>query len=520
MGAFRDQPTKFLPAESTRCIRPYDTAKDRGRLGTTPGIVKFFNQQFGSGQAIQLIDTVSLASVVAGYHLGSHEDIIGRNVVADPITGQVFGFTGGPEPLLEWRAKIDVTGDGGPGTLAAACISKHADTDLTVVGTEQYNDTAHPVDKVCRVVAFDRYGAQVWSTLIAVGGTNVFINTVSVGTLYTFVASNEKVYALRNDTGAIAASTNCNSWSSEVIEARIFKDSNGIEYVFALFDGATNGVVLPSTVAVTAGFYAKCFRSGVMKFQVPTDNYSTTPIFNQVVWGRQLASTDTYYEATHNYFRISENSSLRPRGAITEALAVDGQGNVYIARCNCGGGPNNGFTPDLTLVRPISVCKVSALGTMLWEIDTDSIIRVGSQGVLNDIPTAPGIEPSLAAIAVDGTNGIVYVGGAPNAALQNVFSLNGADGSLRWTAELHAPAGPPNKTVRQACIRIDPTDGNLVIGGDDSTDYSGGGSPAAHTWKMNSIDGSVLWHLQLANVTNTGVTISRDGRIILATGQV
>lgn len=529
--AYRDQPSRFCPPETVSCIRPFDSAKDRPRFGTTPGIIKLFNQQFGDGNFIQSLDTVSRATVIAGYHLGDASRILGRSVLANPLAGQVFEFQPGATPALEWFYKVDVTGDGGPGTLSVSAVAHHPETDLVAVGTDAYNDTASPGFTVASVFAFDRYGNKVWSTRIARTGLNVFINTVEVTRLYTMVCTNEKVYALRNDTGAVAETTACNAWSDECIEARRWKDTTtGFEYLYVLFNGATAllaseiaaGNQLPNGTAISSGFYAKCFRSGVMKFRIASDSYATTPVFTQIRWGRQLSSGDPFYEADHGYFRISENSEVRPRGAIVNALAVDLGGNVYIARCNCGGGPSVAYTPDLLLARPITVCKVSAsAGTMLWEVDTESIIRVGSQAVYNDIPTAGGIEPSVQAIAVDSTNGLVYVGGAPNAANSCVFRLSGSDGSMQWQSALELAGQTPNRTIRQACIAVDPTDGHCVVGGDNSVDWPGALGVHAHLWKLNSVDGSVVWTENLSNTTtSTGVVLFSDGRIVTSGSQV
>lgn len=524
-SAYRDQPARYCPPETLRNVRPNDTAKDRPRLGTTPGIVKVFNQQFGDGNFIQAIETVSRATVIAGYHLGDASRILGRSVLADPLAGQVFEFQPGQSPALEWFALVDVTSAGGPDPLSVSAIGRHPDTDLVVVGTDAYNDTASATDTVASVIAYNRYGEQVWATRISRAGVNVFINTVEVTRLYTLVCANERVYALRNDTGAIVENTDCNGWADETIEARRYRDTNGVEYLYVLFNGKTTGVTAgtPSTnnVTVTAGFYAKCFRSGVMKFLIASDNYTTSPVFTQVQWGRQLASTDSYYEAAHGYFRISENSEVRPRGAIVNALAVDLSGNCYIGRCNCGGGPTAAFTPSLLEARPITVCKVSVAGTMLWESDTDSIVRVGSQSVYNDIPTAGGMDPSINAVAVDSTNGLVYAGGAPNAATGCVFQLNAADGSPTWAATLEPTIGPPNQSIRQAALAVDPTDGNLIVGGDNSDDWTGSLGVHAHLWKLNHIDGSIVWTENLADtVSTTGVVVFSDGRMAIVGSQV
>lgn len=520
VSAYHDQPLNFYPVETLRCIRPFDTGHDRPRLGTTPGIVKFFNQQFGDGTFIQAIDTVSRGTVVAGYHLGTASRIVGRSVLANPLAGQVFEFQPGQTPALEWFSLIDVTGDGGPNPISVSAVARHPDTDLIVVGTDAYNDgSGHTV---ARVVAFDRYGNQVWSTKIAQAGLDKFINTIEVTRLYTLVCSNEKVHALRNDTGAIVEATNFNAWSDECVEGRRWKDpATGLEYLFVLFNGKTTTVTLPNGASVTAGFYAKCFRSGVMKLRIASDSYATTPVFTQVQWGRQLAASDTFFEALHGYFRISENSLAKPRGAIVNALAVDLGGNVYVGRCNCGGGPNSTYPPDLQQSRAVTVCKISAAGTMVWETDTDSIVRIGSQSVYNDIPTVGGMDPSIQAVAVDSTNGVVYAGGAPNGATNCVFRINGVDGSLQWGATLEPTVGPPNQSIRQAGIAVDPTDGFVVVGGDNSTAWPGALGVHAHLWKLNSVDGSVVWHENLANaVTSTGVVIFPNGRLAVVGSQV
>lgn len=519
-STYADQPQKFLPPQTTRNIRPFDTISDRPRLGTAPGIVKLIAQTFGNGTPIQALDTVSRASVIAGYHLGDHARILGRNSLASPVAGNVFGFQAAAVPGLDWEATVDVSAESGaPSTVSIASVARHPDTDLVVVGTAQYTHDADP-NKVVRVVAFDRYGVQVWSTLIARSGTDLFINTVECSRLYTLVTVNESVYALRNDTGAIAGSTNCNGWSDECVEARVWRDAAGQEFMYVLFNGKTAAATLPNGGSVTSGFYGKCFRSGVMKFLITSDDYAIVPIFSQLQWGRQLAATDTYFEATHGYFRFSENSELKPRGAIVNALGIDPFGNIVVGRCNAGGGPTSAFTPDLQLMRPISVCFISVSGVMVWEKDVNSIgNRIGAQGVLNDIPAGAGIDPTVNAVRADGTQ--VYAAGSPNSATECVWALLSSSGSLVWTQILEPTVGPPDQAIRQAAMALDPTDGNLVLCGDSSTAWPGTNGTSAHTWKLNAVDGSVVWTESLSGTASaTGVAFFSDGRMVISTDTI
>jgi len=508
LSAFREQPNRFCPPSTLRSVRPYDVGTDRPRIGTTPGIAPIFDQTFGDGNPVQDINTVSRASVVAGYHLGVTTPIAGRSSLADPLTGQVFGLSSANPPLLEWAGTSALS------SIAASCVARHPDTDLTVVAGTDTSGT----DTV-KVAALNRYGATVWSVTISEGGVDRFVNTLAMSRLYTFVATNNKVLALRNDTGATAATSTCNGWAKEVIDLVVWRDpSTGEEFLFVLFDGSENSTGsgnLPNGTALTAGFYARCFRSGVMKFLVPSSNYSATPVFGQVQFGPQLPSTATYYESAHGYFRISEQSELKPRGCIPTALAVDGLGNLYVTRCNAGGGPNNTFTPDLTQVRPITVMRINRNGTKAWEIDTDSIIRVGPVGgYLNDIPNSSSEDPSVQAVAADEQGTHVYAAGAPNAAQQCVFALRASDGALIWTQEIEPVTVAPTSSIRQAAARVDPTDGGLILGGDYTNNWDG--ATVASFWKLSAETGEFVWSVALnATAYGFGVAVFRNGRVVL-----
>lgn len=490
-------------------MRPYDVGSDRPRIGTTPGISPIFDQVFGDGNPVQDINTVSVASVVSGYHIGKTTKVSGRSSNASPLTGQVFGLAPANPPVLEWSGTSDL------GTISGTCVARHPDTDMTVVaGT----DTSGAND-VVKVTALARYGATLWSVTISETSVDRFVNTLAVSRLYTFVATNDKVVALRNDTGAVAATTTCNTWSKEAIDLAVWQDpSTGEEFLFVLFDGSTISTGsgnLPNGTALTSGFYARCFRSGVMKFLVPSSSYTATPVFGQVQFGPQLASTDTYYESAHGYFRFSEQSELKPRGCIPTALAVDGFGNLYVSRCNAGGGPNSSFPPDLTAVRPISVMRINRNGSRGWERDTDSIIRAGPVGgYLNDIPNAADEDPSLNAVCADEQGTQVYVGGSPNAAQQCVFALRASDGALVWTQEIEPVTAGPTSAIRQAAMRVDPTDGGVICAGDVTNNWDG--ATNASYWKLTAESGEFVWSLLMdSTASGYGVAVFRNGRIVI-----
>lgn len=512
--AYRDQPGRFLPPETTRNIRPYDVLADRARLGTCPGIVKLLNQQFGGGAAIQAIETVSRASVIAGYHLGDHSLILGRESDADPIAGAAFGFLRASTPALEWSHLFDFSGEGGPASVAAVSIARHPDTDLQVVASAGY-DYGGTYD-AARVVGMDRFGTQVWSTRITNTTKDMLPVAVAVSRLYTFLAANENVYCLRNDTGALALTVNCNGWSHENVALAVWRDpSTGTEYLLVCFNGKETARTLPGGGLVTAGFYARCFGAGVMKYLVAGTDYTQSPILTQVQWGRQLNTSSSFFEAVHGYFRVSENSRLAPRGAVLTSMAVDPSGNVVLGRCNAGGGPTNAYPPDLNLVAPITVCLVSAAGTMVWEQDTNSLVRVGAEGVLNDVSTGAGVEPSIQAVASDGVT--VVAAGAPNTATWCAFGLSAGDGVWRWAVTLQPSVGPPNQSIRRGACAFDPSDGNIILGGDRSTSW--GVLVNASLWKLNPVDGSVVWAYDIGAATY-GLATFADGRFATATGVV
>lgn len=518
-SAYASQPAHFAPASTIRNVRAYDTAKDRPRMGTGPGIRKLSPTRIGGGRPLQALATVTRPAGVAGYQVGPvHPITSGVSTLASAIAGNVFEFGPGTYPEINWDATIDVTGDGGPGTIGAVAASRHRETDLLVVATEPYDDGGG--FDVANVVAFNELGMQVWSRKLFTALADRSIRSLAVGRLYTYACSNQYVVAIRNDTGTIAATTDIDGWSGEAVQAVVADDGDGFESVYVAFNGVRSAGTLPNApnYTVTAGaVYAAGFRAGVTRLRVPTESYSTTPVFTRIRLGRQRAITDPFYEADHGYARISEMSRFAPRGALINGLARDSDGSLMVTRCNAGPGPNNTWKPDLTVVDPVTVMKLSAEGVLIWEVDTDSWVEAGVESVLNDIPTAPGELPSVTPIAVNGASHEITVGGRANANGVSLFKLRGSDGGMLAQANYMTPA---TDTVGVQAIRIDATDGQAVLVGDRNSDYDGAGADFAQMWKANIATLAPVWAVDLGAIDALGLTLFNDGRIVAATDQL
>ncbi len=515
---FREKPDLYAPVQSLVNMVPTDPGTGRRRLATRPGLVKLFTAKIGA--PVQRVDTVTRANAVAGYVPDTRKPLDdGTAYPSGAIAGNVFGFDTGTPPLFRYATAVDVSGDGGGTAPPVVAIGRHSTQDFVALGCNYTDGTGRACVRVSGRNPVT--GAELWQTKIS-ATFDQFVNAIAVSELYTLVAcacsgtgAQPRLYALRNDTGAIVANTNANGWASQMVAVVYRRDAAGRDLVYLAFDGATNSSgTLPNGTTLTAGFYARNFRSGIMLFQVPRDSYATTPVFTQLQFGIKLAASDPVYEADHQYCRIADCSVQKPRGCLITSMAVDSTGNVYGTRCNAGAGPNSTYPPDLSSTYPITVFKLSPTGTMLKEVDIDSIVEVGVLGMQNDVPISPSDFPTLQAICLSNTDGLVFVGGRCNPTGVNVQALKMADLSPVWSTALHT-AGT-QATVREGCMRTDPIDRGVLVGGDRSTAWPGAGGANAQLWKLDPTTARVMYAVDdLGAIGVSCVAAMRDGRLII-----
>jgi hypothetical protein len=256
-------------------------------------------------------------------------------------------------------------------------------------------------------------------------------------------------------------------------------------------------------------------------------------------------SGDAAYE-DHRYYRFSEDSSQRPRGPLPHAFDMAADGTCYVARTNQGFG----YDPvTVSACRPNSPVFVSACKVVLtrafesdaptymspsapvrygcsttvggWEIDTDSLRKDfdwNGSAWLSDIPAAStghdphslNDAPSLMAVALDHTRDRVFFGGrrpSPTQAIPNVYAIRASDGARLWSFDV---AG----LVQQHAMAVDPTTGNVVVGGNRNASWTGASGAKAEMWWLDGVTGEVVDTFDLTDAVTLNGFI--DGTTVLA----
>lgn len=306
------------------------------------------------------------------------------------------------------------------------------------------------------------------------------------------------------------------------------------------------------------------WRSGLAEFlisPVPIDTVGATVLTRQQFPGsNDPQPTQTVAETVagvgHKTLRFSSVLARHPRGGLSYAGCVwpdplftypDPGGSVpfpqpgqtaktiaadvfYCGFTNRGFGINSVAPAALTnptygaaagwlwpdsSVPPTTVAKFNADGTLAWEVDSESLLRLyeplsGSRaGVVpyyNDIPTSNGVngpEATIMGMACDAAGDVYIAGKRNNNPSQptsgfNVMKLSEADGRIIWRANL---AG----IIYQHCVKVSPVDGSIFVCGmrNDTWNDPDGTVGTIHDgdyatlWKLSPVDGEVLASLDL-----------------------
>lgn len=477
-------------------MRPYGDDSKHIQMGTRPGLAPLFLRGIGGGAPVQAIGSVTRSSGVSGYEVGSCEPIEGESIDAVGLEGHAWLFNGGNAMVREFFCDATALFNPASGQDSAIDCAIHETLEriAVVVNISDSNSASGNIETCLWVFDFEGNVLATWP--IYDSTEDRFSNSVEFSDKYLFLTSNEAVHVYDAETPTTKRGAyDCQGWSQEATSMAVHKDSTGQEYLFVAFLGSSVGTTLPSAVVVDSGIYASHWRSGVMKFKIRNDT-PATPLLMEI-FGVQLPASAAYYEdnglgATHGYFRISEQSFVKPFGCYITGIDVDPAGNLYISRTNQGYGPNSTFDPASLVLPYVTVMKVAPTGAVVWEADTNSI-RTGSLGN-NDID-----NPSIKSIAVD-SDGDVYVGGRVTAGGQCAFKLDGGAGGILWGAALESGS----KAIRDNGIAVDPKDKFPVFFGDRDNAWSGGAN--AHGWKCNKQSGAIVttWDLG-ASVSGLGV---------------
>lgn len=543
--AFIDGKPGFAPVENLRNVRAFVPGSDRPTGGTRAGLVEVFTQ-LGSGP-VQGFCSVNRQSISSGFTLGDPVDCgsgVSHSAVAP--SGNLWVLDGVPSVL--WTHTLtDTIASGLPYPKVTASAFTQ-DGTILVIAHSEINVNGKQMVKVRAIRMSDR--STLWTvTYNDAGTTDKAVRRVVCSSKFAFICASTNILAVHLTTGVLYEPSTCNGWAYEIRGAGVFT-SGTTEYLMVAFDGSRVGSnpgdmvgggthSLPTSVDGSySGLFASQFRAGIMKFRIYANDTQgpfppghpltrTNLDGSALVFGTQLASgaPGTEYGAPHNYFRVWEHSAGAPRGCIIGDMAVGSDGTCVCVRCNQGWGPAafpwRPGCPDVGPQGPdISVFKVRSNGTMQWEQYTGVDVQGGlGSGYYNDgtdhFHYNDITNPTLRAVAMDAA-GAVYVAGFQNPSGFSLHRLS-TNGSIDWYSNV-VQAG---YYVADGGLRIDPTDGNLIVTAQRTSGWDGGTYPA-HVFKVASSTGRIIWAFDAAGVDVPGlcVAVSGQGKIALGTEYV
>lgn len=553
-----ETPGDAAPVEGLRNVRPRRTGTGRAQLATRPGLVATFGTTLGG--SVQAVDTIARSSGISGYETGPGSIIrSGTNYAADKMRGQfcvldtdwsvraVFndsrgtGFTTPP---------TDAGGHGG----FSACF--HPTNPDICFGLTIARDTAVTTSVIFGInrfslatnsVTHQTYGLDTDTAYAAgaypVPGTNdLYPNQVVCNGTYLFVAVKNYVYVFRADNLRYLK-RHAIDWAEEVQAVKPVTVGT-TDYLAVLIEGtgAVGGPVIADPGPSRTTRFGWFYRSGVALHTIAYADSAKNPVgdaataLTRIAMPMGLQNTDPGYE-DHRYFRPSEWGVQRPRGCLVYDLDIavgsSGQLYAYIARTNQGFGydGSSGQRPDGT-VAYVSACRAVltrateadaptymspsapvrygfALDQGGWEVDTDSLRKALSwhgASYYNDIPQNqvdlgkhdphwPGEAPSLFAVAADQSRDRVFFAGrrpSPSQPLPNVYCLRASDGTRMWATDLLG-------LIQQNAAAVDPTTGNVVVGGNRNSSWTGASGASAEMWELDRLTGAVVRHLDFTD---------------------
>lgn len=507
--AVRDMPAGFTVATRLRNFWNRVPGEDRGRGGQRAGLDKLIATQIANGR-VQAIQEVRLASTVDGYIIdeGTCSDITSADNRGDGTTEGNLWLTDDIFALdRQWYD------DRGAGSLQVNAVCWHPDGD-TIYSVLNYNNGSSDVVGV-KAVGTD--GTEIWEVALldrpsadeAEAGSPIplYGNVIRADETYIYVAVERYIYVLRQSDGKHLSREYFSGWSREVTGLEIRPDGK----LVACFHGSNGAATLYGGIEVLGtdvGFYAADFRAGVALFTVDTAN-EADPL-TRVTFGTQLGSTDDLYEASHGYFRFSEQMGGSPRGCYPTAIAVGSDNSVYVTRTNKGWGPNWDYPPSDD--QPYyTVLKLTSTGILVWAVDTQSrrdTYNTSGTDYHNDRGLT---ERSCQAVAVDDDLGVVYAGGATSSdADACLFALDTASGALVSKCDL-------DTTILQDSMAVMPKSHQLAVGGIPGSTWPDAGGQLAHAWIINPLDMSVSRWLNLGNVNVGNIKASAEDALALGT---
>ena len=507
--AVRDTPPGFTVPSRLRNYWPRVPTEDRGRGGQRAGLDKLIATQIANGR-VQAVQEVNLASTVDGYTIdeGTCEDITEAENRGDgTITGNLWLTDDVPSLDRHWHDSR------GTGSHSVNAVCWHPDGGI-IYSVINFNNGS---SDVVGVKAVETDGTELWEVTLldrvnadeAEAGTPItlYANVIRADATYIYVAVERYIYILRQSDGKHIDREYFSGWSRECTGLEVRPDGR----LVACFHGSNGAATLHGGIEVLGtdvGFVAADFRAGVALFTVDTAN-EANPL-TRVTFGTQLSTTDDLYEASHGYFRFSEQMGGSPRGCYPTAIAVGSDNSVYVCRSNKGWGPNWDYPPSDD--QPYyTVLKLTSTGVLVWQVDTQSIRATYTVGGVDYHSDRYETERSCQAVAVDDDLGFVYAGGAISTdADAGLFVLDTASGALIGKCDL-------DTTILQDSMSVMPKSHRLAVGGIVGNSWPDAGGANAHLWLINPLDLSVNAYLYLGNVNCGNVKASSADALALGT---
>lgn len=536
-SSFFDQGLPFAPADSLNNVIPYDSNKDRPRLGTRPGSREYFRGTWGNGARVQGCGIVARGRTATGYALGTGTDLLGTDGddhTQAAIAGNVWkldakwGLSAYDYENVTATGPYSDTGVNTQPNRSVNAITLSPDGTKIVIGESYMDGSANRVARVtCRNATTL---AVIWSKKMTDTGINRFVSAIACSADWCFVCTNHfiRVFAMLDGAnpstyGPTANVYGMNGWSSVAKDVKISADGNTL---YCLFLGTSLGTTLTNgspPCTVTAGIYAQHFRSGIMKFTIASAARLvaglSTQVLTQSTFSTQISTASRYYEGNgtnhHNYLRFSEQMPWAPRGLSPVAMTLRADGSIVVAHSNAAWGPDgnsnhdigHGYIADDYLAPDGSagyynLTAFSASGVYMWRQDGNSIkSEDGGAGFFNDL-----LSPTALAITSD-SDGNVYTAGRRTLASADGVTNFGWNsfGDFLWKQDLGA-------TIRT--LSVMPGSMDVVAGGDRNNDWLGASGANAQLWQLRAIDGAIGRALtDIGNVSVLG-TITQDGDLV------
>lgn len=537
--AFIDQPGDVNPPEVLRNFIVGDPLTKRARGGMRPTLRRLFAAPLGNGP-IQGLCKVNRPSVSTGFVLGDATALgAGASNGATTLVGNTWGMDS--VPSLEWGVTLDATAVVAAPSPQMNASCRTPDETLQIIAGSAQNGTYLEL----KVRAINpSTGATVWTYTYSDAAKSWYVTAVHATNQWVFVYTRNEIHVLwakdpytgAGFAGQRAQRHDFNSWSDVAIGGGTHTETRAggfgtitTTYLTAAFYGTSRaGTIVGGTLssgeilgtAIDVGLFASHFRTGLMRFTVAgypaTGPYSVSmTVLAQVTYGVQLAASDPRYESAHGYYRVSEQSICSPHGCYITDVDVASDGSVVFSRTNQGWGPTaswrpTGFTrPNITLVR------LGPGGSTTWEMDAGAIRGTGTgSGYYAGHPHYNDINDPTFTACCFGASGEAYIGGKKNDAGYSLLRVSQAGGVEGGVNVMDA-----TRSVRKEALTLDPSDGNVLVGGDRNQGWDGsGGTAYAHLWKVNAATLEIVWSWDIGKaVSALAVSAFAGGRIVYGT---